>query len=129
MDAQGTECSGILLVEDDHEIRRTLADVLRDEGYQVKEAPNGSEALAALQTAGAFPKPPCVILLDLMMPVMDGWQFRDAQLKDSRLTEIPVIVLTADGNARQKAVAMKASLGLTKPVKLDSLLTAIAQFC
>ncbi len=93
----------------------------------MREAANGAEALSALRNGEIPAKHPCVILLHLMMPVMDGWQFRDAQLKEPGLADIPAIVLTADGNARQKAIAMKASLGLTKPVKLDNLLIAIAQ--
>lgn len=119
-------CAGILIVEDDFEIRTTLKDVLQEEGYDVEHASNGLEALSKLQTCAELP---CLILLDLMMPLMDGWEFRDAQLKDARLTGIPVVVLSADGNARQKAVAMKAARGLPKPVRLEVLLSTIAEYC
>jgi CheY-like chemotaxis protein len=123
-------CAGILIVEDDFEIRTTLKEVLQDEGYDVAQASNGLEALKTLEALKAANAGlPCLILLDLMMPLMDGWQFRDAQLKDERLTDIPVVVLSADGNARQKAAAMNVAKGLPKPVRLEVLLSTIAEYC
>jgi CheY-like chemotaxis protein len=123
-------CEGILIVDDDMEIRSALRDVLEDEGYAVAEASDGSEALRELKAPTRSDEQlPCVILLDLMMPVMDGWQFRAAQVQDPRLTKIPVVILTADLNARQKTAALNVSRTLTKPVKLDVLLSTIQQFC
>jgi CheY-like chemotaxis protein len=119
------ECDFILIVDDDKDIRDSVAEVLEDEGYHVSHASNGAEALSRLRAAGV----PCVIILDLMMPIMDGWQFRTEQLQDPQLSDIPVIVLSADGNARQKAVTMKALAGLTKPVRLEQLLSVVQEVC
>ena len=74
------DCAGVLVVEDDVDILRAIVQVLEDEGHAVRGAENGRVALAALRAPGA--RPPCVILLDLMMPVMDGWAFRAEQLRD-----------------------------------------------
>ncbi|MBC7545053.1 MAG: response regulator, partial [Candidatus Sericytochromatia bacterium] len=85
---------GILIVEDDIDIRETLAEILADEGYSVASAANGLDAISYLQTEAM----PCVILLDLMMPVMSGWEFRAKQQQDPTLAGIPVVVLSGDGN-------------------------------
>jgi CheY-like chemotaxis protein len=116
----------VLVVEDDADILRALVQVLQDEGHTVRAAENGLVALAALRAPGA--RPPCVILLDLMMPVMDGWAFRAAQLRDPALAGIPVIVLTADGSAVEKAALMNCAGALRKPVELATLLGAIAPY-
>jgi CheY-like chemotaxis protein len=118
-------CEGVLLVEDDDDIRLALVEALRDEGIAVRAAANGADALQDLRQGS----PPCLIVLDLMMPVMDGWQFRDKQLEDPTLAEIPVVVLTADGNAKAKAAKMNAALGMSKPVRLDDLIQVIVQYC
>jgi CheY-like chemotaxis protein len=119
-------CAGVLVVEDDADILRAVVQVLEDEGYAVRAAENGRVALAALREPGATP--PCVILLDLMMPIMDGWQFRAEQLRDPALASIPVIVLTADGNAAEKAVLLNGVGALRKPVELLTLLEAIQPY-
>lgn len=119
-------CAGILVVEDDIDIRDTLAQVLEAEGYAVALAANGSDALDVLRSSQSMP---CVILLDLMMPVMDGWQFREEQLKDPVLARIPVVILTADGRADAKLAIARASDGLAKPVRLDHLLRVVSQYC
>jgi CheY-like chemotaxis protein len=119
-------CGGVLVVEDDADILRALVQVLEDEGLAVRAAENGRAALAALRAPDA--KPPCVILLDLMMPVMDGWAFRAEQLRDPTLAGIPVIVLTADGNAVGNANLMNGASALRKPVELLTLLAAIQPF-
>ena len=119
-------CGGVLVVEDDADILRAVVQVLEDEGYTVRAAENGRVALAALRAAGA--QLPCVILLDLMMPVMDGWAFRAEQLRDPALADIPVIILTADGNAAEKARLMNGAGALRKPVELLTLLAAIQRF-
>jgi CheY-like chemotaxis protein len=110
----------ILVVDDDVDIRETLHLVLEEEGFRVALAANGEEALRHLQ-AGARP---AVILLDLMMPVMNGWQFRAAQRADERLAAIPVIVVTAAGGDDEKLRAVDAAV-LRKPIRLDVLLEAI----
>src|ERR1044071_1184503 len=79
-------CTMILVVEDDSAIREVLTDVLESEGYQVLNAANGREAIQLLRSSTL----PCLILLDLMMPVMNGWQFRDEQRQDPLLAPVPV---------------------------------------
>lgn len=113
--------STILLVEDDADIRSALCSILEDEGYEVVSAADGQEALSALR-AGARP---AVILLDLMMPVMDGADFRAAQLRDPRFADIPVVVLTADGRLQQSAQALGAAAAFAKPFELKVLLRAL----
>lgn len=119
-------CQGILVIEDDIDILRAVVQVLEDEGHTVRAAENGRAALALLRAPDA--RLPCVILLDLMMPVMDGWAFRAEQLRDPTLAHIPVIVLTADGNAAEKAALMNGAGALRKPVELLTLLQAIQPF-
>src|SRR5205823_13422880 len=87
-----TDCPrGVLIVDDDPALRESLSEVLEDAEYSPLVAANGQEALAFLRQGYK----PCVILLDLMMPIMDGWQFRAAQLADPDLGPIPVVVLSA----------------------------------
>jgi CheY-like chemotaxis protein len=113
----------ILIVDDDDDIRLALAEVLEDEGYQVKTAANGSEALAVLRSSES----PCMILLDLMMPVMDGWTFREHQLKDAALAEIPVYVISAAGNVAGAPVPKERFI--PKPIMLDHLLSLVETAC
>ena len=115
----------VLVVDDDFNIRETVNEVLVDAGYAVTEAGNGAEAMQALRQGLA----PCVILLDLMMPVMDGWEFRTAQLQEAALANIPVIVLTADGSSRRKAASIVGVESLEKPVRLEQLLSAVSRHC
>jgi CheY-like chemotaxis protein len=89
----------ILLVDDDHAIAAALAAVL-DEGYAVRAARDGNEALACLRQGAS----PDLIILDLMMPVIDGWQFRTIQRGDPRLADIPVLAMSADGTFKAKPV-------------------------
>jgi len=112
----------ILVVEDDEEMSDTLCEALTDHGYEPVAAANGQEALERLR---AWPEPPSVILLDLAMPVLDGRAFRDAQLAEPELRDIPVIVLTAQPDAEQLCAQMEVNAFLRKPVGLDPLLTLI----
>lgn len=114
----------ILVVDDDTDIRETLVQILEFEGFQVTCASNGEEAMARLKTLK-----PNLILLDLMMPVMNGLEFRLAQKAKPELAEIPVIILSADGNVQQKAAAADVQVYLKKPIELDLLLDAIRQHC
>jgi signal transduction histidine kinase len=109
----------LLVVEDDADIRETLDGLLSMEGFQVTGCSNGREALDWLRTS---PKPD-VILLDLMMPVMDGWQFRVAQKHDPEIANIPVVALSADATA--KAAAIDADAYLKKPVEYETLIDTI----
>jgi CheY-like chemotaxis protein len=111
----------ILVVEDDAATREALAMILSAEGFTVVGAANGQEALGRLRSDVR----PDLILLDLMMPVMDGWQFRREQAKDPALAAIPVVVLSADGNVHQKAASLKTADYLQKPVDAENLLEVI----
>ena len=110
----------LLLVEDDGELRSSLAELLRSDGYDVVGAANGSEALEYLKQA---PTVPDLILLDLMMPVKDGWQFRIEQKRDPNISAIPVLAISADDTP--KAVAIDAEMYLKKPFQYTTLLDAI----
>jgi CheY-like chemotaxis protein len=113
--------STILVVEDDADIRSALCAILEDEGYRVARAANGQEALGLLH-AGLRPS---VILLDLMMPVMDGSDFRAAQLREPELASIPVVVLTADGRFQEAAETLAAAAAFAKPFELKLLLRVL----
>ncbi|HEX4925067.1 MAG TPA: response regulator [Bdellovibrionales bacterium] len=112
----------LLVVEDAIEIQVLLKKLLESEGYAVVCANNGQEALDVLAGGGGLPD---LILLDLMMPVMDGMQFRDRQLLDPKLARIPVVVMTADGNVEAKSKRVNAAEFLKKPLDVDQLLEVI----
>lgn len=114
----------VLVVEDDRDIRESVVEVLEDEGYVVSAASDGQQGLVLLRDA--TPKPD-LILLDLMMPIMNGFQFREEQRKDPALCSIPVVVITADVNARAKAEGLGAAGFVQKPVKIQPLLDVIEQ--
>jgi CheY-like chemotaxis protein len=125
---QSEGCQGILLVEDDVDLLAVETQLLHDEGYKVTAARNGHEALTLLRASGQRLLP-CLILLDLMMPVMDGWQFRAEQIRDPRLAAIPVVVMTAHGGALAKRLDLAAAAALTKPVTANQLLDTVQRFC
>jgi len=112
----------ILVVDDDADIRESVVDALSDEGYRVAGASDGGEALRLLRVEKLRP---ALILLDVMMPGMDGAAFRDAQLKDPELAGIPVVVFTANGSASDTALRLQADGYLKKPAPLDDLLTVV----
>jgi CheY-like chemotaxis protein len=122
-DAAGA--NGVLIVDDDYGIRDALGQILADEGHQVASAANGREALDRLRQGDR----PCVILLDLMMPVMNGWEFIDRQRHDEELAVVPVVVISADARVSDKATALGVSGFLEKPIDLDRLLDAVERFC
>jgi CheY-like chemotaxis protein len=115
----------LLVVDDDPGIRESLADLLHDEGYTVMTAVNGKDALARLRASTATP---CVILLDLMMPVMSGPEFYDELRNDPSLADIPIVVISADGNGQRKAQAMSSEF-ISKPVKIETVLSAVENHC
>jgi len=100
--------------------------VLEDRDYRPVRAPNGAAALDELRTAE---RAPCVILLDLMMPVMDGREFRTQQRGDPSLRTIPVVVLSAHADAVSHAAQMDAARYLRKPIDLRTLLETVERFC
>jgi CheY-like chemotaxis protein len=114
----------ILLVEDDFDVREALAETLREEGYAVECANDGVEALTYLRGGGT----PGLILLDLMMPRMNGSEFRLVQKKDPLLSQYPVVLLSADGRMREKAAALETAGAIRKPIDLDELIGVIERF-
>jgi CheY-like chemotaxis protein len=119
MNSQPDAVRNILIVEDDELIRRAMQMVLEWEGYQVRCVNNGQEALDALRSG----EHPALIVLDIMMPVLDGQQFRHEQLRDPSLAAIPVIVVSAVSFAE----AVSAASHIRKPFEVQELLDAIHQ--
>jgi CheY-like chemotaxis protein len=113
----------VLVVDDDDEIRRAFADALVDEGYTVVTATDGQDALQKLAALGDV----CMILLDLMMPVMNGHELLETLKRMGRLPRVPVIVVSAYGHLAPKVEG--AAAFLTKPISLDTLLDTAARFC
>jgi len=113
----------VFIIEDDVDTRDMLAKFLELEGYNVELAANGRQALDLL-ASGANAN---VIVLDLMMPVMDGWEFRRRQVEDGRLRNIPTIVVSAAG--RERLAQISADAYLSKPVDMDELLERVSQLC
>jgi CheY-like chemotaxis protein len=120
---QGT--LSVLIVEDDAEIRETLSELLRDEGYSAAGAAHGDAALSYLRVNAL----PSLILLDLMMPVMSGWEFRAAQRQDPRLAGVPVVVISGDSDVASKATAIQADGYLNKPIDVDQLMDFVSRYC
>src|SRR5438067_8037587 len=116
--------ASVMIVEDDPDTREMLERFLQLEGFDVRTAANGELALKALEADSSL----CVILLDLMMPVMNGWQFRQAQASDPKLARIPVVVVTASGS-REDIPVIEADGWLSKPVDFDRLLATIEPLC
>lgn len=114
----------VLVVEDDPDVRSALAELLSGEGYEVAATADGGEALDTLR-AGLRPD---VILLDLMMPNVDGWDFRRAQLEDPTLAGVPVVLLTASGFQPDSMRSDRGRLEmLPKPVQAHVLLDTVAR--
>lgn len=112
----------ILIVEDAADIRYLLKSLFEAEGFLVDQAGNGQEALDILRQSMTLPS---VILLDLMMPIMDGYEFRARQDSDPRLASIPVLVMTADGDINAKKTRLRAKEFLKKPVDINRLLSLV----
>ncbi len=116
----------MLVVDDDRDIRDVLTDALEAEGYRVVTAADGQEALDWLRSGV---ERPCVILLDLMMPRLDGIQFRTEVMNDPALAVLPVVVLSADPSIIMTAKSLNFAGSLRKPVPLEALLAAVHAHC
>jgi CheY-like chemotaxis protein len=117
-----TDAHTILVVDDDTDLRETIGELLVEEGYDAHLCENGRAALEFLRSGESDPE---LILLDLMMPEMNGWQFREEQLRDDRLKEIPVVVMTASRGLDANPIT--AQEVLLKPLGLGELVEAIAR--
>ena len=114
----------VLVVDDDEDIRTTIGDVLADQGFNVTCAANGREALEMLISGQSKP---ALILLDLTMPEMDGWTFRQEQQKVPRLAQIPVVLFSGHHDAARAAQSLNAVALMTKPLRLEGLVTLVEQ--
>jgi CheY-like chemotaxis protein len=123
--AGGDHHRPLLLVEDDDDVRDAIAASLRDEGYVVAEAGNGRLALEWLQRNAD----PCLVLLDLWMPVMSGMELREKMVQDPRLAALPLVVVTAAGDGKDRAEEMGAIGYLRKPLDLQDLLATVERYC
>jgi CheY-like chemotaxis protein len=110
----------VLVVDDDPDILEALSEILEAEGFEIRRARNGKEALERLE-----PDPPRLVLLDLMMPVMDGWEFAQRLKQRPKVANIPIIVLSADRNVSNKAAEIGAVGHLAKPFELNDLLDMV----
>jgi CheY-like chemotaxis protein len=118
-----SSCIDILLAEDDEDLREAMVETLNEAGYSVEAVGNGRDAIEWLEDAD---HPPKLILLDLMMPIMDGWQFLEARQKTPKVASVPVVVLSASGSfdSTKDTVAF-----MRKPVAVKPLLDIVATYC
>jgi CheY-like chemotaxis protein len=112
----------VLVVEDDDDMRDNLAALLRSDGYAVVTADNGREAFDWLRASDCLPD---LILLDLLMPIMNGWEFRMEQVQDALLAEIPVLVLSSEADVRGEATALRVETCVSKPIDAYALLAEV----
>jgi CheY-like chemotaxis protein len=113
----------VLIVEDDMDVRELMDVLLTTYGFETMTAANGREALDRMRV-----RRPCVVLLDLMMPVMDGWQFRAAQLLEPSLADVPVVCVTAVAEHSEMVQRLHAPC-LRKPIEFRALLEAVEGAC
>jgi CheY-like chemotaxis protein len=115
----------VLIIEDDASLRESIAELLEMEGYDVECARNGREALDQLRHVPV----PCLIILDLMMPVMDGWEFRRRQKSDPALPDIPVLVISGAWNMGPQGEVPDADAYLVKPFGVEEFLATVERLC
>lgn len=116
----------LVIIEDDTDVREAIEEVLNEEGYTTRSFGAGDDALAALEAMPVLPK---LILLDLMMPKMNGWQFRELQRGLPHVLAIPTVILSADNNVTQNLHALGAEGYLRKPIHIKTLLELVERFC
>lgn len=115
-------CKSVLIVEDDEAIRTVLSEVLRDEGFKVFTAINGQDGLKILDT---IPRP-CLILLDFMMPIMNGREFMEKKQQDDLIAGVPVVLISAFEDRSQSVGAVGF---IKKPIEFDSLMRFLRRYC
>lgn len=116
----------ILLVEDDQDIRETLVELLEGEGYEVLFAENGQIGLDKLSEITELPN---LILLDLMMPVKDGFQFCAEKEANPKIAHLPVVVMSADGHIRENQLRVNAKAYLKKPLDIYEIISIVQKHC
>jgi CheY-like chemotaxis protein len=115
----GAVAARVLVVEDDQDIREAVVEAITDRGYDVEAAENGSVAMDRMRA-----HPPCIVLLDLMMPVMDGWEVVAQMDTEPALAEVPICIVSAHDKDLPRNVCV-----LRKPVSLANLLQAVENYC
>lgn len=113
----------VLIVEDDADVREFMEILLQTSGYETMTAPNGLEALEQMRQ-----RRPCVVLLDLMMPVMNGWEFREHQLAEASLKDVPVVCVSAVFDPQQVVQRLRVPC-VKKPVEFPELLQKVEYAC
>jgi CheY-like chemotaxis protein len=119
------ECDVILIIDDNPDLREGLRVVLGQEGYKVEAAINGRDALNRLYNG----LKPCLIIMDLMMPIMNGFEFREVQLADPQLAHIPLIAYSGVTDPRETAQQLRATAYIHKPTEVEQLASVVRQFC
>lgn len=116
----------ILIVDDDFAIRDSLSQLLEGEGFSVTAVSDGQEALSYLFQSSEYP---CLILLDLMMPGINGWEFRRQQKQNPAFASIPVAIISADRNLKAQATTLEAQGYIDKPIDVDALFQIVGRYC
>jgi len=116
----------VLIVDDELELRSSIAEFLRDEGFSVREASHGQDALNMLRSQVEMP---CLILLDYMMPILDGAGFRKIQLEDPSISSIPVVLMSAGRFSDDIVKGLSLHAIVNKPIDLDVLIGIVGQHC
>jgi CheY-like chemotaxis protein len=111
----------VMVIDDDEDVREVLRDFIEDLGYRPVVAANGQEGLEVIRE---LDEPPCVILLDLMMPIMDGWQFLEVVSADASLAGIPIVISTSAPDRAPSGPKV-----LAKPVDLEDFVAELRQLC
>lgn len=125
-EAPAAHAGVVLVVDDDVDLRESMQDLLTLNGHRAETAADGAEALEWLHRTGMRP---CLVLLDLMMPGMDGFTFRSRLSADPRLADIPVVVVTGAGILAEQRVDELHAPVLRKPIRLETLLETVRSFC
>jgi CheY-like chemotaxis protein len=123
--SDGAKAETVFVVDDDREVRESLRTLLQLDGYKVKTARDGQHALEQLRDGLR----PCIILLDLMMPGMDGRHFRAEQLRDPELAHIPVLIFSRHHDPQENAASLGPAAHLRKPAYIDTVLQLIEAHC
>jgi len=118
--------AAVLVVDDDTNVREMICAALAGQGYETAAAGNGKEALSYLRSSARQPR---LILLDLMMPEMNGWEFRKVQQEDPVLSRIPVAIITGAAGLEGQAPVLGAVDVLGKPSRIETLISLVSRFC